>query len=257
MKNFFFSLFSLVILSTQTSCLPVLIDENLRTTSQPTKLDSLFNRAQNLHYIGDDQTYKWLHENRNILYVGVATPIRVTVPIGARLVGSNLNIEKDNQIQDLYYITAEYPVMNATLILETLQKKQKGKEENETQNIIETFYVRPAPMPVLQLPIKIFNGHLVSAYDAKNLREFSLKLNVLSKENLEIHCPCLSFTLERIDKTGNRKSAISKTGEFTTEIIDLLAEATSEDIYLFKQVTTRCSKNDIARTLPTYTIEIE
>lgn len=61
--------------------------------------------------------------------------------------------------------------------------------------------------------------------------------------NVPVRCVASSYTIIRIDGTGNRKSCenATKTGTFSDEGKKLIAEATKGDVYIFKSIKSDCS----------------
>lgn len=234
------------------ACLPALMESELhkdtRSATVVSDLDGRFNRAANLHRYGDAPV-EWLADQRHQVYAGVATPVRLNVSERAILSISTGTIRRDSVEKDLFYIESEI-----SGILAKVSAKEYTKTGESEQ--VWQFSILPLPMPLLRLTVQS-NFARVAAADMQRLRSFDLVSSVSANDVIDFHCPCKSFELQRLPKEGARKSAMSNKGDFNANILALLKEAQSGDIYIFKQIKTACTDKEKHRTLPNYAFDIE
>ena len=222
--------------------------KDMRSTSVVSDLDGQFNRTANLHRYGDAPV-EWLADQRNQVYAGVATPVRLNVSERAVVSISTGTIRRDSVDKDLFYIESELSGISAKVSAKEYTKT--GESEQVWQ-----FSILPLPMPLLRLAVQN-NFSRVAAADMQRLRSFDLISSVSANDVIDFHCPCKSFELQRLPKEGAHKTAISGKGSFNDDILALLKEAQSGDIYIFKQIKTACTEKEKHRTLPNYAFDIE
>ena len=100
------------------ACLPALMESELRkdtrSASVISDLDGRFNRAANLHRYGNAPA-DWLADQRNQIYAGVATPVRLNVSERAVVTISTGTIRRDSVEKDLFYIESELSGISANI----------------------------------------------------------------------------------------------------------------------------------------------
>lgn len=254
MKQIFYTFSALFLLTATSSCLPVLLDENMRTLPGVSNVNQHFNQKENLHLYGDAAP-RWISDSRNVVYAGIRTPLRVKVPKNMVLKTTLGQLEKDKVETDLYYLTVDHGGLIITLYF--FNELMEDDNKLDPKNTIGDFEVFHLPDPKFRLPITLANKSKATVYDFKNLDHFELISTTIGNDNIEFQCPCTGFSLLRINAKGERFTAHSKTGAFTEEITALVKQAQANDIYVFQNVSTNCGPKDIKRTLPYYTIEIE
>jgi hypothetical protein len=234
------------------ACLPALMERDLRQDARPASkindLDKRFNRAENLHRYGDAPV-DWLADQRHQVYAGVATPVRLNVSEKAIVTISTGTIRRDSIDKDLFYIESELSGISANISAKEYTKTGESEQ-------IWQFSIQTLPLPQLRLTIP-HNFARVAAADMQRLRAFDLVASVAANDVIDFLCPCKSFELQRLPAEGQRKSVLSSKGDFSPDIITLLKQAQSGDIYIFKQVKTACTAKEKQRTLPSYAFDVE
>jgi GldM C-terminal domain len=191
----------------------------------------------------------WVENKRNYIYAGVPNWLKITDASDVQVsVGT---IKKDSIRLDCYILQVDIPNVSAEVSFESATNQIKAEAQPKEKI---TYSVLPLPMPEWRI-VSLQQGKML-AKDFRKLNNWELIATAVGEKTVLITCSCESFNILKIDSENKRTSAISTKGDFNNEVKKLLETAAIGDIFLIKELKTRCTDKDKVRMMQTLAIEI-